>query len=226
MLSLAGRARFTGLLHHRDMALATVVLSLLCGAGPVLPERAIGGVFLTRETPTEIELTLRFGQRALNGAPSLPADDTKALLALKVPVTLEAPLFLWDSKGLLLTLGTPRLLFRFSCENDGGLQAQAIGKVVVKKASLKRPLTPNKEAWNVVGFAVVGTAVRLPPLAPSMGNVYFSADLDGDGKVDASLSGGPDDAMNCGEPTKKGPQWSVRLEADEDNTASLRCCGP
>lgn len=211
------------------MVLTTIVLPLLLGAGPVLPERAVGGVFLTRETATEVELTLRFGQWALNGAPSLPSDDVKALLALKAPVALEAAVSLWDGKGRLVSLGTPRLIFRFSCENDGGLQGQASGTVVVKKASLPRALTPNAKAWNVVGFAVVGSVPRLPPLTrPELDTptVYVSADLDADGKADAMLSGWRDEAMNCGEPAKKGPQWSVNLRADDDSSGRLRCCGP
>lgn len=52
-----------------------MVLSLLIsvlGAAPVLPEHAVGGVFVSRETKTELELTLRFDQSVVKDAPALP----------------------------------------------------------------------------------------------------------------------------------------------------------
>lgn len=206
----------------------SALLVAVTAAGPRLPERAIGGVFLTRETATDVELTVRFGQDTLKDAPALPSG--KALLTLKVPVTLEVPLWLWDGKGRLLSLGTPALTFRFSCENDGGITAQAVGTVKLKKKALPRPLEPVKNAWGVVGFAVAGAAARLPPLEPAPERedrkTYFVADLDEDGKPDVRLAGSPDDAMNCDEPAKKGQQWSVDLDADKASSARLRCCGP
>lgn len=204
-----------------------MVLSLLTvvfAAAPVLPEHAVGGAFLSRETKTEVELTLRFDQAVVKDAPALPAG--KAALSFKPKVAMEHEVVLWDATGKLISLGKPPFTFRFSCENDGGLRAQAIAKVMVKRAQLPRALAPVKSAWNVVGFAVVGTPAAGPALTPAAAavTIHLVADLDGDGAADARLSGVQDETMNCGEPEKQGPQWSVDLEREK--RTSLRCCGP
>lgn len=205
-----------------------MVLSLLnfvvFAAAPALPEHAVGAAFLSRETKTEVELTLRFDQAVLTDAPALP--EGKAALSFKPKVAVEHEVWLWDSSGKLITLGKPAFTFRFSCENDAGLRAQAIAKVMVKKAQLPRALAPVNNAWKVVGFAVVGAPEPRPALATkNPQTVHFAADLDGDGAIDARLSGSQDEAMNCGEPEKQGAQWSVDLER-ETKRMSLRCCGP
>lgn len=204
-----------------------MVLSLLnlvvFAAAPALPEHAVGGAFLSRETKTEVELTLRFDQAVVTDAPALPAG--KAALSFKPKVAVEHEVWLWDSAGKLINLGKPSFTFRFSCENDAGLRAQAIAKVMVQKAQLPRALVPVSNAWKVVGFAVVGAPAPRPALTKVPQTVHFAADLDGDGTIDARLSGSQDDAMNCGEPEKLGAQWSVDLEG-ETKRMSLRCCGP
>jgi|JI10StandDraft_1071094.scaffolds.fasta_scaffold61725_2 hypothetical protein len=201
------------------------LLIAVLAAAPVLPEHAVGGAFISRETKTELELTLRFDQSVVKDAPALPSG--KAMLAFKPTVTVQNEVSLWDATGKLISLGKPAFSFRFTCENDGGLRAQAIAKVMVKKAQLPRALAPVKNAWNVVGFAVVGTAEPRPALTPKdqAVTIHLVADLDGDGAVDARLSGLQDEAMNCDEPEKKGPQWSVDLERETKSTP-LRCCGP
>lgn len=205
-----------------------MVLSLLTvvfAAAPVLPEHAVGAAFVSRETKTEVELTLRFDQGVVKDAPALPAG--KAALSFKPKVAVEHEVSLWDATGKLINLGKPAFTFRFSCENDGGLRAQAIAKVMVKKTQLPRALAPVKSAWNVVGFAVVGMPAAGPTLSPAAAGatIHLVADLDGDGAPDARLSGLQDEAMNCGEPEKQGLQWSVDLER-ETKRMSLRCCGP
>jgi hypothetical protein len=200
------------------------LLVVVSAAAPSLLEHAVGGVFSSRETKTELELTLRFDQSVVREAPALPSG--KARLAFKPEVTVQHDVTLWDATGKLISVGKPAFTFRFACENDGGLRAQAVAKVMVKKAQLPRALGPVKNAWNVVGFAVVGSAEPRPALRAKdqAVTVHLVADLDGDGAPDARLSGVQDEAMNCGEPEQKGPQWSVELEREK--STALRCCGP
>ena len=187
-----------------------------------LPEGALGGAFVVKETATEVELVLRFDQAEVQEAPTLP--DDPAMVAFRKPVKVGAVVTLLDSKGVVVAVGRPAFVFRFSCENDGGRQAQAEARVTVKKSALPRPLVPEPRAAGIAALAVVGKPKTLPPLkGPVVGTEFVSVDVDRDGKVDARLSGGEDEAMNCEQ--KTGKALSVELEA-RGESRSLRCCGP
>lgn len=198
--------------------LASLLLSAVLAQ--TLPQGARGAAFFVRDDGDAVVLKLRFGERELDQRPS-PPDEAKQW-KWRVPVKLAAPISLFDSKGQLVAVGTPKFTYLLTCENDGGLQGQAIAEVRVLKSQLKRPLKKWPKGWNVVALAVVGRVEKATPLE-SEDVAYVKADLDGDGKVDAMLAGGPDEAMNCGE--KKGAHWSVNLYVGDDTTW-LRCCGP
>lgn len=185
-------------------------LTLLTVLSQTLPNGATGGAFLVKDDGDFVVLKLRFGERELDKQPKP-----------KSAVKLAAAITLFDSKGALVTLGKPKFTYQFTCENDGGVQHQAIAEVRVAKKNFARALIPAKAGWNLVGFAVVGTVAKAAPIKTEI--VYFTADLDGDGTPDAALEGGPDEAMNCGEET--GTHFSVNLR-NGGGTTRLRCCGP
>jgi len=187
-----------------------------------LPAGAVGGAFLKEESEDSVVLVLRFDQSQVDGAPPLPEDN---LPAFRARVKAQAPVTLFDAKGRLVSLTPSAFTYRFSCENDGGIRAQAVAEVKVAKSALSRALRPAKKAWNVVGFALVGKK-KLAALTPEelkQESVYAKADLDGDSAPDSLLSIPPDDAMNC-EDGKSG-QGTVNL-VTHDHFTALRCCGP
>ena len=188
-----------------------------------LPEGALGGAFVVKETKTEVELVLRFDQEEVVAAPTLP-EDSSAMVAFRAPLKLGAAVTLFDGKGVVVGVGRPRFVFRFSCENDGGRRAQAEAHVTVKKSVLSRPLVFQPRAAGIAALAVVGKPKSLAALqGAASGIVFLSIDVERDGKVDARLSGWEDEAMNCEQET--GKALSVNLEA-RGELRRLRCCGP
>ncbi|MGV3623954.1 MAG: hypothetical protein ACO1OB_24260 [Archangium sp.] len=92
--------------------LSTLLLATVLSQ--TFPDGARDAAFLVKDDGDFVVLKLRFGEAELDSKPSL--EEWKK----KVPVKLAGPVTLFDDKGVLATVGSPKFAYQLTCENDGG----------------------------------------------------------------------------------------------------------
>lgn len=201
------------------------------GEAPRLKTGAIGVVYAISETQADIEIQIVFPSQAADHFPSaFPPAGTEYWQA-KAPIDFLGNLLLFDAEGILTSIKNPRgFHLVFWCENDGGTQYRPEAKLMVSKASLRRPLSASVELKGLSAFALTlptGQTLAgksIPSIEP--GSTEEGTLMQGR----LSLGGRPvamiraeSGAENC---DKNGPEGLMVYLRTAQGEFPLRCCGP
>jgi hypothetical protein len=185
-------------------------------------ENSIGLIYIVSENEKEYDLKIVFPMKFIENF------DYDNSVYSETPLTefeYNGKIKLFDEYGVFDTLTiNEKILIKFWCENDGGIQYRPELNLKIKKENFPKRLDKYNEIQNISCFAIVNQTKekRINQLTEIEKN-----DIRLKGKSDnnnwVAIWVVPDDAMNCdGNPPNN---LMIYLYANGQNHR-IRCCGP